>query len=83
MKKLLSILASAIVLALPMVTVTTAQAGSHAGAPMSAPAKSATPAVPAAKAEKAMAAPAKKMKKAKKAKRNSKAKTVKMTQKPA
>ena len=81
MKKLLSILASAIVLALPMVAVTTVQAASHTGAPMAVPA--ATPAVPAAKADKAMAAPAKKMKKAKKAKRHSKAKRVKMAQKPA
>ena len=49
MKKILSILASAVVLAMPL-AVTTAQAASHAGAPMATPAKPATPATPAVSA---------------------------------
>ena len=44
MKKILSVLASAVVLAMPL-AVTTAQAASHTGAPMATPAKPATPAV--------------------------------------
>ena len=44
MKKILSILASAVVLAMPL-AVTTAQAASHVGAPMATPATPATPAV--------------------------------------
>ena len=43
MKKILSILASAVVLAMPL-AVTTAQAASHTGAPMATPATPATPA---------------------------------------
>ena len=47
MKKILSVLASAVVLAMPL-AVTTAQAASHTGAPMATPATPATPAVSAA-----------------------------------
>ena len=58
MKKFLSILASAAVLAMPLAVVTTAQAASHTGAPMAAPmgAASAPKATPAEKATPAVKA---------------------------
>ena len=74
MKKLLSILASAIVLAMPLAVISTPAAAQTPAAPAAAPA--ATPAAPA-KADKAMAA---KAPKAKKTKRKAKAK---MAKKPA
>ena len=74
MKKLLSILASAIVLAMPLAVISTPAAAQTPAAPAAAPA--ATPAAPA-KADKAMAT---KAPKAKKAKRKAKAK---MAKKPA
>ena len=74
MKKLLSILASAIVLALPLAVISTPAAAQTPAAPAAAP--TATPAAPA-KADKAVPA---KAPKAKKAKRKAKAK---MAKKPA
>lgn len=62
MKKILSILASAVVLAMPMAVTTVAQAAAHVGAPMAAasapkamPADKAMPAVKATPSAKARA----------------------------
>jgi len=65
MKKFMSILSAAAILATPFAGMTTAQAAGHAGAPMAAPAAAAAPAAEKAPAKKV----AKKTKKAKSTKK--------------